>query len=86
MCIQNLHVQKVIDFQNVDLLNAYTDGCEATCPNWNSCQEYDFMKQNVKLLFGQAVGCKLCGEITDCIDVNEEGYCDRCQRAIESRC
>ena len=86
MCIQNLHIQKVIDSQNIDLINSYMDGCEATCPNWSSCQEYSFMEQNIRLLDGQAGGCRLCGEITNYEDMNEDGYCDRCQRAIESRC
>ena len=85
MCIQNLNINKVIDLKNIDLLNSYLDGCEATCPNWSSCQEYSLMEQNIRLLDGQATLCKLCQEIVNFEDL-EDGYCDRCMRAIESRC
>lgn len=85
MCVQNLSINKIIDFKNIDLLNSYLDGCEATCPNWNSCQEYSLMEQNIRLLDGQATLCKLCQEIVNFEDL-ENGYCDKCMRAIGSRC
>ena len=89
MCRQNLSINKVIDLKNIDLLNSYLDGCEATCPHWSWCEDYSRMEQNIRLLDGQAGECACCGEVYNYEDMTKRKtgwYCDRCIRAEESRC
>ena len=72
--------------QDIRTLADFMSYCENECLDQSRCQSYADLEQRWKLLKGEAKLCKCCEEVTDISDLNERGYCDRCQRAEESRC
>ena len=79
-------LNKLFETKDIQDLGNFMSYCEDYCLNQSYCQSYADLEQRWKLLRGEAKLCECCQEITDISDLNEHGYCDRCQRAIESRC
>ena len=71
---------------DLQLLGNFMSYCEDNCLNQGVCQSYSQLHQRWMILNGEAGECKCCGEIYNYEDMNEAGYCDRCQRAEKSRC
>ena len=79
-------LSKLFETKDIQELGNFMSYCEDHCLHQGYCQSYADLEQRYRLLDGQAGGCKCCGEIYNLEDMNEDGYCDRCQRAIGSRC
>ena len=79
-------LSKLLEAETIEPISNFMDYCEGNCEHWGYCQSYSLLEQRIRLLDGQAGYCKCCGEVCNFEDMNEAGYCDRCQRAIESRC
>ena len=83
---QNNDLEKLMITNDIQELGNSMSYCEDQCLNQYWCKTYSEFEQRYRLLDGQAGECKCCKEIYNYEDMNKEGYCDRCQRAIESRC
>ena len=79
-------LNKIQATQDTQALANFMSYCENECLDQSRCQYYYDLEQRWKLLRGEAKLCKCCEEVTDISEINEHGYCDRCQRAVESRC
>ena len=79
-------LNKIQTTQDTQALADFMSYCENECLDQSRCQSYADLEQRWKLLTGEAKLCECCQEITDISEINERGYCDRCQRAEESRC
>lgn len=85
-CDNDYKPNTLINTNDIQELGNCMSYCEDHCLNQSFCNTYSLLEQRYRLLDGQAGECKCCQEITDISDLNERGYCDRCQRAMESRC
>ena len=79
-------LDKLINSDTIEPIGNFMDYCESNCQHWGYCQSYAQLEQRIRVLDGQAGECKCCGEIYNYEDMNEAGYCERCQRAERSRC
>ena len=86
MNCQKQELTQIKTTQDIQTLADFMSHCENYCLDQSRCQSYADLEQRYRLLDGQAGECKCCGEVYNFEDMNEDGYCDRCQRAIESRC
>lgn len=86
MNCQKQELAQIKTTQDIQTLANFMSYCEDQCLNQYWCKTYSELEQRYRLLDGQAGECKCCGEIYNFEDMNENGYCDRCQRARESRC
>lgn len=84
-CTRN-NLDKLFSSQEIEPISNFLNYCEAECQHWSYCRSYSLLDQKLSVLNGQATECKCCGEIYDHSEMDENGYCERCQRAERSRC
>ena len=85
-CDNDYKPNTLINTNDIQELGNCMSYCEDHCLNQSFCNTYSLLEQRYRLLDGQAGECKCCGEIYNYEDMNEAGYCERCQRAEKSRC
>lgn len=88
MCIIPFY-NNVLESKDYEKISNFMDDCESVCPKYGSCDYFTMLDERLRVIDGQAGKCIVCGEIYNFEDM-EEGkqgwYCNRCLRAIESRC
>ena len=84
-CTNTYNPNMTLSTTDIQELGNCMSFCESYCLDQSSCNTYSLLEQRYRLLDGQAGECKCCGEIYNFEDM-KNGYCDRCQRAVESRC
>lgn len=87
MCIKD-NFNEILQSGDEGLINLFMNECESNCVKYGSCDYHTMLDEQLRMIHGEAGRCSFCNEIYNFEDMTEGNtgwYCDRCQRAIESR-
>jgi hypothetical protein len=86
MCIK-ANYNSVLESNDWNKINNFMDDCY-NCVKYGSCDYLGYLDEKL-IELETKVPCVICGELDEEADMKctDSGFiCDRCQRAIESRC